>query len=153
MLEVLKVVFVGTEVDGISCEVVSIRPAPEVSFLFSKVEFSTFSSPKRNLNISKKEPSSSSSLTGIFSVESGVPVVVGGLDVVEVCLARKGTMSPIKLCRFGAGSVLMTSRKGSGVTTPSATVTGSGIFGGISILARTTVGDSSSPKMEIFGYL
>lgn len=112
---------------------------------------SVLSSEKRNLNTSKKDESSSMfSLIG--SVVVVVVVVVVGRSVViafcvvEVCLARNGMISPMRDCKSGAGSVLMTSLNGSGVIMPSATVTGSGMFGGMSSLERTTVGESSSPE-------
>lgn len=113
---------------------------------------SVLSSEKRNLNTSKKDESSSLfSLISSVVVVVVVVVVVGrsvviAFCVVEVCLARNGMISPMRDCKSGAGSVLMTSLNGSGVIIPSATVTGSGMFGGMSSLERTTVGESSSPE-------
>lgn len=87
-------------------------------------------------------------------------VLVMGVVPTLVCRSRRyGLMSSMRDGKSGAGSVRITSLKGSGVTTPSATVIGGtmaprwcNVCRGLevaSIRSSTTVGDSVSSEKQI----
>jgi len=112
------------------------------------------------VDICGKDSGALSVLLSCVDVVNFDVVLVMGVVPTLVCRSRRyGIMSSMRDGKSGAGSVRMTSLKGSGVTTPSATVMGGtmaprwcSVCRGLevpSIRSSTTVGDSVSSENKL----